>query len=696
MRRNDHPGDMVTRRELLRRTGAIGAAGLVSGHLPEKGVAHMRQGDATPHAVPPISLDLLGGDVWAWTKLISGTCPGIPDDATISLTVNDTDVAVERTGETFSAEVSLQPGPNTLVAMAQLVSGDEERSEPVIHTVRLSPRPTARIAARVDGGALTLDGTTSTPSDYDDSPLVSYQWTNRQTNPVALSLTTGQGGDASPVVVESPVASAMVADMPGADGEYYVSLNVTDEAGRSDVSTVCILVEDGVARAMDPVVEETAWIGEAVVYGMVVRNFTSDGFQGVASRLGELEELGITAIWFAPITRTPEGDFGYAVTDYFDVRPEYGTLDEFRTLVDASHAHGIRVLMDFVPNHTSIEHSYYQHAESFGDASPYYDFYDRDSGGTVTHYFSWDHLPNLNFDNPEVRRFMTEAFSSWVRDYDVDGFRVDVAWGVKERRPDYWLDLSAELNRIKPDVLLIAEASARDPYYVQNGFDAAYDWTDELGVWAWGEVFANGFPLSKAMPEALTADGEGYDPDSLILRFLNNNDTGQRFISIYGVNRYRAALVLLMTLPGIPCLYTGDETGAQFQPYETVDEIDWSDPNDFRSYVTRLVQLRNQQPAFHSRDWSQIEVEPAVEMFGYLRPADDDASIAVILNYSTNDINATVALPPELAGVALTDLWTGEQFPPANGDMLTVSVPAWGFRAVQANRAAAYGGEQVQ
>jgi glycosidase len=404
----------------------------------------------------------------------------------------------------------------------------------------------------------------------------------------------------------------------------------------------------------------------------------------------ELQDLGITAIWFAPITGTPEGDFGYAVTDYFNVRPEYGTLEDFRALVDEAHARGIRVLMDFVPNHTSIEHPYFRHAEEWGGVSPYYDFYDRDSGGTPTHYFSWDHLPNLNFENPEVRRFMTEAFLYWVRELDVDGFRVDVAWGIKERRPEYWLEWSAALNRIKPDGLLIAEASARDPFYVQNGFDAAYDWTDELGVWAWGDVFALGFPLSKVMPETLNAGGEGYDPDSLILRFLNNNDTGMRFTSIYGVNRYRAALVLLLTLPGIPCLYTGDEVGAQFQPYENPEEIDWDDANGIRPFVSRLIHLRHDLLALQSRNWSQIEVAPAVEMFGYLRPAEGEGSIGVILNYSPNDLDATVTLPPELTGAPLVDLWNDERIPATRGGTLTVSVPAWGFRLLQMETVATY------
>jgi cyclomaltodextrinase / maltogenic alpha-amylase / neopullulanase len=653
----------------------------------------MRQGQATPTSRTPIGLDQLGGDVWAWQKQLAGSCAGIQDDATVELRVNGGSVPVERTADRFSAMVRLIPGENVVTAIATLANGDRIAAEPVTHTVRLSPRPTSRITVSVEGASVVLDGVGSEASEFDGAPIVSWSWTARSGNPAPLR-DVGSGDalpqsemddpDATPAPASDDGGATISVGTPEEDGEYYVSLRVTDEAGRSDTSTACFVVERGTARAVDPVTEEAAWVESAVVYGMVVRNFTSDEFRGVTERLQELQDLGVTAIWFAPITRTIQNLFGYEVTDYFDVRPEYGTLEDFRELVQQAHARDMKILMDFVPNHTSYRHPYFEDAVAHGEASPYYDFFDRDEGGGVTHYFEWSHLPNLNFDNPEVRRFMTEAFTFWVREYDVDGFRADVAWGIKERRPDYWLAWSAEMNRIKPDSLLIAEASARDPFYVHNGFDAAYDWTDELGVWAWGDAFAYGFPMSMAMPDALTNGGEGYDPDSLVFRFLNNNDTDMRFVSIYGVNYYRVALAMMLTLPGIPCLYTGDEVGAQFLPYETLGEIDWSDPNELRPFVRRLVQLRRANPGLYSRTWSQLEAEPSVEIFAYLREGEGARPIAVVLNFSAGEIDATVTMPPSFAGFDLIDLWTDEPVaPPASGKLM-VPVPAWGFRILTA------------
>ncbi|HVL26020.1 MAG TPA: alpha-amylase family glycosyl hydrolase [Thermomicrobiales bacterium] len=627
----------------------------------------MMPATATPAAAGPIALDQVGGDVWAWEKRTTGSCAGVDADATIVLRVNDEMVEATREGDRFAATVRLRPGDNAITAIAR--AGGEEMSSPTVtHTVRLAPRPVARVAISVAGGQVTLDASGSEPSAYDDAPIRAYRW-------------SVQGdGPATPMADDAPMTTIPI---PADDGEYIVGVTVEDAAGRSDTGRAAFRVEEGVARAVDPLVEEAPWVESAVVYGMVVRAFTGGGFAGVVARLDELRDLGVTAIWFAPITRTVGDLFGYEVTDYFDVRESYGTLADFRALVDAAHARGMRVLMDFVPNHTSIEHPYFQDTMREGEASPYWDFYDRDAGGAYTYYFGWSHLPNLNYDNPEVRRFMTEAFGFWMREMDVDGFRVDVAWGITERRPDYWPEWSAELNRIKPDALLIAEASARDPFYVHHGFDAAYDWTDELGVWAWGEAFGGIAPISSGMTAALTNDGAGYDPDSLILRFLNNNDTGSRFITIYGPDFYRVSAAMLLTLPGLPCVYTGDEVGAEFLPYETLGEIDWSDRHELRPFFTRLIALRQEHPSLHSRAWRPLAVEPALDLFGYLRTGrEGDPPIVVLLNFSKEPVEASVSLPDEvraaLSGDRLHDLWSDE--PVAIGEGMPVTIPAWGLR----------------
>jgi cyclomaltodextrinase / maltogenic alpha-amylase / neopullulanase len=218
-----------------------------------------------------------------------------------------------------------------------------------------------------------------------------------------------------------------------------------------------------------------------------------------------------------------------------------------------------------------------------------------------------------------VARFMMEAFSYWVREFGIDGFRVDAVWGIKERNPEWLTTFLAEMNRIKPDSLLIAEASARDEFYFEQGFDAAYDWTDELGHWAWSDALGGIAPIGEAMVDVLTDGGQGYHENALVMRFLNNNDTGQRFVSTYGVDFYRIALAMLLSLPGLPCLYSGDEVGAEFRPYSQTEPIDWKDHNGLRDHTKKLIALRRGTPALHSRESLPLSVEPATPLFAYQR-----------------------------------------------------------------------------
>jgi cyclomaltodextrinase / maltogenic alpha-amylase / neopullulanase len=447
-----------------------------------------------------------------------------------------------------------------------------------------------------------------------------------------------------------------------------------------------VIEQDRSIPKRDP--HDHSWFARATVYGVIPSTFGSPGFEAVARRLDDLCDLGVAAIWLSPCTGTLPGDFGYAVTDYFDVRPECGTKEDLRALVEAAHTRGIRVLMDFVPNHSSIRHPYFEHAKANGPSSPYYDFYERDDAGNYTHYFHYVHLPNFNFENPEVRAYMAEALAFWIREYDVDGYRVDVAWGIRHRRPDFWPACNRELKRIKPDALLIAEASARDPYYIENGFDAAYDWTDKLGHWAWEGIFDGEAPIAQAMTAALTNAGRGYHPKSCIFRFLNNNDTGPRFITRHGVDCYRVASAMLMTLPGLPCVYNGDEVGAEFLPYDQAGAIDWTDRHGLHDHFKRLIALRAEHPSLYSLEWTSVKIEPAESLIGYFRHGKTtDPSILVLLNFSGDDVEAMLELPTESADMAhpqnLIDLYADEQIPVAGADRNTISMPAWGVRILR-------------
>jgi glycosidase len=512
---------------------------------------------------------------------------------------------------------------------------------------------------------------------------VDHIWSAAPGNPAPLTI---QGvGNMEDREFQAEVSEETISVLaPTTDGEYYISLRVKDQAGREDTSTNYFVVENGQARVPDYDRENPAWVETAIVYGVIPSKFGEPAFKAIANRLDYLADLGVNALWLAPINVSPDGDYGYAVVDYFDLRHSYGTKEDFHRLVQEAHARSIRVLMDFVPNHSSDQHPYYQDTLKNGENSPYWDFYDRDENGQVTHYFTWTNLPNLNYDNPEVQRMMTEAFSYWVREFDVDGFRVDAAWGVKQRRPDFWPEWRRALKRIKPDLLLLAEASARDPYYFDNGFDAGYDWTDQLGKWAWETVWDSykNRQLAYNLEQALSNRPEGYHPDALIFRFLNNNDTGDRFITQQGPGMTMVSTAMLLTLPGIPCIYTGDEVGAEFSPYKSAGPIGWNEQvSGLRDYHKKLIALRRENPSLHSRLWIRLEFKPIPqEVFGYIRYSGNyEQPLIVLLNFVEEPAEMEFQLPQEFRGElesgSLVDLLTQERVSPGSGETMRVTVP---------------------
>src|SRR5215207_7826312 len=596
---------------------------------------------STPGSAEKVSLIGANQDVWTWSKTvkvgISGECEGVV------VYVNGREFEARPEGEYFTANVMFSDGENLVSAACRQPSGKEIRSNMLNYTERLRQAPKAVIAIALNGERIILDGSQSQQAEGDGSRIVKHTWVELLRNPTRLMIVGAPDLKIRPFVeeVSSQILILQSPTSPPVDGEYYVQLRVEDDSGREDQAVIYFVVEQGSPRIPDYDRENPAWVEKAVAYGVIPAKFGQPGFRAIIKRLDDLADLGITALWLAPTNVSPPGDYGYAVVDYFELNQAYGGKEDFHRMVQEAHARGIRVLMDFVPNHSSAQHPYFLSAQAEGPGSAYWDFYDRDAAGEPTHYFDWTHLPNLNYENPEVRRWMIEAFSYWVREFDVDGFRVDVAWGIRQRRPDFWPEWRKELKRIKADVLLLAEASARDAYYFDNGYDAAYDWTDALGVWAWKLSWdAQKYRLlAYNLTDALTNRPDGFHSDALVFRFLNNNDTGERFISRHGEGVTRVATALLLTLPGLPCIYTGDELGEEFKPYEESGPLSWIERvPGLREYHKQLIALRTAMPSLHSRSWIPLTFEAARDQvaYGYLRyHGEHEDPLLVLLNFSS-------------------------------------------------------------
>ena len=622
----------MPRRVLLSRALTLLAAVVPTGAALPRALA-----EASTRAA--LTLAERGGDVWAWRVRVHGR---VDPPGPVTITADGAPIVVHQHGSQFRADVAL--GSDTTRVRASTKGGHDVAS----YARPLRARPRAVATAMTDADLLLLDATASTPSPETGAPLQTYAWRQR----MGTDLT---GLPASGATVRLAV--------PPGRGPWYLDLRITDQDGEQDVAGLC-LVRDGGGVRMLADDERAPWIAAAVIYGVIPFAFGTRGFADVEAALDRLVGLGVSCLWLSPTFATERFEFGYGVTDYFTTRSDYGGEEALRSLIDAAHRRKLRVLLDLAVNHTSDQHRYFRHAQQAGTQSHQWAYYQRDKHGHPVHYFDWKHLPNLDYDQPEVRRWITEVATYWVRELDVDGYRFDAAWGVRQRRPDFWPSLVTEMRRVRPDALLLAEASSRDRYYAAAGFELTYDWTDELGQWAWRDVFGDPAQTVARLDAAVTA---AHGPR--VLHFLNNNDTGERFLDRYGMGTTRVATALLLTLSGVPTLYCGDEVGASLDPYEVYAPIDWTTHPELRAWHVQLLALRRELPDLRAASWRRVAATPAADIYAYVRGKDT----IVVLNFASEPRLADVERGPG----TYVDRLTGDAVLPG-----AIAMPAFGARVL--------------
>ncbi|MGD0674005.1 MAG: alpha-amylase family glycosyl hydrolase [Polyangiaceae bacterium] len=416
----------------------------------------------------------------------------------------------------------------------------------------------------------------------------------------------------------------------------------------------------------------------AVVYGIVPPLFGSPPLRAVTKALADLADLGVDVLWLSPVFESPRDDYGYAVTDYAHVRRAYGTAEDLHELVDEAHRQGMRVVLDFVPNHTSSEHPYFVDAEAHGQASPYFGFYARGADLKPTHDFDWINLPKLDYGNERVRRWMVGTTTRWIRDFRLDGFRMDAAWAVRDRAPALWMRWNAAIRREAPGALLVAEASARDPDYFAEGFDLAYDWAERPGAWAWQGLFEQ----PEHIPEGVWRDlGRAAGPT---LRFLNNNDTGARFVTRHGADMTRVASAMLLTLPGVPCVFTGDERGAEYDPYSARVPFGAGSHPELRTWYRTFIALRHSHPALYRGEILPVSATGAPKVFAFVRRDLESGEVMLVaLNFDAHPARVTLGLPPPAQGAAFADCLEGHAWR-ATAGASTLELPGWGVAVARA------------
>jgi glycosidase len=209
-----------------------------------------------------------------------------------------------------------------------------------------------------------------------------------------------------------------------------------------------------------------AWLKSGIVYQIFVRSFSPAGdLNGVTARLDDLHTLGVNILWLMPIHPDGQvkkkGSLGspYAVRDYYAIDPAIGTKDDLHRLVQEAHKRQMKVILDMVANHTAWD--------SVMMAQP--EYYKKDKEGHVTYPYDWTDVAALDYSNPKLRRYMTDVLLSWVKDFDIDGYRCDAAAEVPT---DFWEQARKELDQAKPDILMLAEA--QKPELLRSAFDIDY------------------------------------------------------------------------------------------------------------------------------------------------------------------------------------------------------------------------------
>lgn len=340
------------------------------------------------------------------------------------------------------------------------------------------------------------------------------------------------------------------------------------------------------------------WSRNASIYEVNVRQYTPEGtLKAMAVHLPRLQKMGVGILWFMPIQpigqRQRKGTLGsyYAICDYTAVNPEFGTLADFKSLVQQAHALGMKVILDWVANHTAWDHVWtQQHPEWYlknerGEIHSY--LYDNG-----TEIEDWSDVCGLDYKRLDLWPAMTDAMLYWLREADVDGFRCDVAGLLPT---PFWEQARLRMEQIKP-VFMLAEWA--DPGLHAKAFDMTYDWSlyEVLKKIARGEGDARDLRSYLAQPEKL------YPADAYRMTFTANHDTNSwhgHDAAHYGA-AFRAMAVLAATLPGMPLVYSGQESGLnkQLQFFEK-DAIDWG-TYDHADFYAGLLALKKTHPALQN------------------------------------------------------------------------------------------------
>ncbi len=344
------------------------------------------------------------------------------------------------------------------------------------------------------------------------------------------------------------------------------------------------------------------WSKNSIMYEVNIRQYTKEGtFKAFEKHLERIKELGVDIIWFMPIHEIGElnrkGSLGsyYSVKDYKSINPEFGTIEDFNSLVKKIHDLDMKVIIDWVANHTSFDHIWVEEKK--------FDWYNLDSNGNLQppNGTDWWDVADLNYDNSAMKDEMIECMKFWVENSNIDGYRCDVADWVPI---NFWNQCRKELDKIK-DVFMLAEAE--NPELHKDAFDMTYGWHLHFVM----NEIANGNKNSLDILDYLNNKSKDFPNDAYRLHFTSNHDENSwkgSTIERLG-NSLKTFAALTVTLEGMPLIYNGQEANLSKRlKFFEKDSIDWKNYELSEFYKNLFTMKKNNQALWNGKYGGNIEL----------------------------------------------------------------------------------------
>jgi glycosidase len=367
------------------------------------------------------------------------------------------------------------------------------------------------------------------------------------------------------------------------------------------------------------------WVKDAVIYEIFPRQYSQKGnFNAITADLDRLKNLGVTVLWLMPIhpigKEKAKGTIGspYAVKDFYAINPDYGTSADFKRLVAESHRRGMKIIIDIVANHTAWDSVMMKNKA----------FYTRNANGEIIPPVpDWADVADLNYDNPELRKYIVEMLKFWVREYDLDGFRCDVAGFVPT---DFWETARAEVDKIKPDTIWLAEWESPD--LLTKAFNLDYSWANHSIL----DKVLHGTAPAYEIRKTWETDRAKMPKGALRMRFSDNHDE-RRAIARFGEKGALAAQALVFTLDGVPMFYNGMEAGdttesgapALFEKLPVFWQIS-ERRKEFPAFYKAMIAMRKNSVALRRGDLTWLKNSDENRVLTFTRKSGNEEMLVAI------------------------------------------------------------------